>query len=149
LIGMLLYSGAGRGDEGHRKYLHLHEHEKHPDVYTERERAVLDYTVKVTTDAHLVTDEEFEELRRVLREHNLQDERLKALPPDEMDRHVTSQIVELTWLISHFCLLNRWFTALQVPEEGPSDEADFGPLYEQMVPAGIRKRNEQILNKPF
>ncbi len=149
LIGMLLYGESGRGEEGHQKYLHLHEHEKHADLYTDRERAVLDYTVKVATDAHLVSDEEFAELRRVLRENNLQDERLKALPPEEMDRHVGSQIVELTWLIGHFCLLNRWFTVLQVPEEVSSDEDDFGSLYEQVVPEDIRKRNEDILREPF
>jgi alkylhydroperoxidase family enzyme len=58
-IGMKLFTDAGRREEGHAKLLHLHEHEKHPDVYTERERAVLDYTAKVTRDAHLVSDQEF------------------------------------------------------------------------------------------
>ncbi|UCE62180.1 MAG: hypothetical protein JSU63_10810 [Phycisphaerales bacterium] len=149
LIGMLLYGEAGRGDEAHTKYLHLHEHQEWPHVYTDRERVVLDYTVKVAKDAHLVTDEEFAELRRVLRKHNLQDARLKALSDEEMDRQVSSQIVELTWLIGHFCLLNRWFTVLQVPEEGPDDEDNFGPLYEQFVPEDIRKRNEDILRGLF
>ena len=62
-----------------------------------------------------------------------------------MHRYVMSQIVELTWLIGHFCLLNRWFTALQVPDEGPDDEANFQAAYEAMVPADIRERNRRIL----
>lgn len=149
MIGMGLYAEAERRDEAHAKYLHLHEHEQHPEVYTERERVVLDYTAKVVKDAHLVTDEEFQSLQRVLREHNRQDERLGALPEDEMERHVCSQIVELTWLIGHFCLLNRWFTVLQVPDEGPEDEQDFLAVYEQVIPEDIRERNEEILAGEF
>lgn len=148
-IGMVLYSEAGRREEAHEKYLHLHEHEKHPDVYTERERVVLDYTAAVTKDAHLVTDEQFEELKRVLREHNLQDERLKRLGKDEIDRHVCSQIVELTWLIGQFCLLNRWFTVLQVPDEDERDEDNFLAVYKDVVPEDIRQRNEKILAGGF
>jgi alkylhydroperoxidase family enzyme len=146
---MLLYTDAGRREEAVPKYLHLHEHEKYPDVYTERERVVLDYTAKVTRDAHLVTDQEFQELRRVLTEHNLKDDRLKELPTDRMSRHVDSQIVELTWLIGHFCLLNRWFTVLQVPDESPQDEDDFAAGYERIVPEEIRRRNDQVLAGGF
>jgi len=148
-IGMLLYTNADRRDEAHAKYLHLHEHEEHPEVYTERERVVLDYTAKVTRDAHLVTDEEFAELRRVLKEHNLEDESLAGLDEEELDRRVDSQIVELTWLIGHFCLLNRWFTVLQVPDEGQEDEDNFLAVYAEVVPEDIRGRNEQILNGDF
>ncbi|MBE0636151.1 hypothetical protein IH601_09150, partial [Candidatus Bipolaricaulota bacterium] len=149
MIGLGLYTAAGRGDEAHRKYLHLHEHRLHPETYTKRERAVLDYTEKVTKDAHLVTDEEFESLRKALREHNIQDVRLSALPEDEMEKHVCAQIVELTWLIGHFCLLNKWFTVLQVPDEGPKDELNFLSAYEGAVPEDIRKRNEEILAGDF
>jgi alkylhydroperoxidase family enzyme len=148
-IGMKLYSDADRRDEAHMKYLHLHEHEMHPEVYSEREQVILDYTAKVVKDAHLVTDEEFENLRRVLREHNMQNERLKKLSPEDMNRHVDSQIVELTWLMGHFCLLNRWFTVLQVPDEGPRDEADAIAAFAQVVPEDILKRNEQILKGGF
>lgn len=149
-IGMLLFKTAGREDEGHQKLLHLHEHEKHPDVYSPRERAVLDYTVKVTTDAHLVSDEEFHALRKVLLEHNQDDERLAAMSEDEQNRHVDAQIVELTWLCGHFCLLNRWFTVLQVPDEGPDDEDNFlKDAYGAVVPEDIRERNETILNGDF
>jgi alkylhydroperoxidase family enzyme len=148
-IGMYLYTEAGRRDEAHRKYLSLHEHGSHPEVYTERERIILDYTEKVTRDAHLVTDEEFAELRRVLTEHNSQDDRLQKLSAEQMAHHVDAQIVELTWLIGHFCLLNRWFTVLQVPDEGPNDEDNFLAAYESMVHEDIRKRNEEILQGDF
>jgi hypothetical protein len=66
-----------------------------------------------------------------------------------MARHVDTQIVELTWLIGQFCLLNRWFTVLQVPDEGPQDEANFQAAYEQMVPQDIRDRNAKILGSDF
>jgi alkylhydroperoxidase family enzyme len=148
-IGMKLYTDAGRREEAALKYLHLHEHESHPEVYTELERVVLDYTTKVVKDAHLVTDKEFEELRRVLREHNLTEGRLREMSPDKMSRHVDAQIVELTWLIGHFCLLNRWFTVLQVPDEGAQDEDNFGAAYEQIVPRDIRDRNERWLKGGF
>jgi hypothetical protein len=148
-IGMRLYTDAGRRQEAIPKFLHLHEHEKHPDVYTKRERVVLDYTAKVTKDAHLVTNEEFQEMRDVLREHNLKDERLKLFSPEKMARHVDAQIVELTWLIGHFCSLNRWLTVLQVPDEGAKDEDNFSAVYEQIVPEEIRRRNDQILAGDF
>ncbi len=148
-IGAKLFTDAGRREEGHMKLLHLHEHHLHPEVYTERERAILNYTVKVTTDAHLVTDEEFQNLRHVLRLHNRGNPRVKKLSDEEMDRHIDSQIVELTWLIGHFCLLNRWFTVLQVPDEGPEDEDNFTAAYEQYVPEDIRIRNEKVLAGGF
>jgi alkylhydroperoxidase family enzyme len=148
VIGIGLYADAGRREEAVLKYLHLHEHEKHPEVYTERERVVLDYTAKVTKDAHLVTDQEFQELRRVLTEHNLKNDQIKV-PTDQMSGYVDAQIVELTWLIGHFCLLNRWFTVLQVPNEGPQDEWNFAAFYEQIVPEQIRRRNEQVLADGF
>src|SRR6516225_1045776 len=136
-------------EEEYAKLLHLHEHEKYPNIYTGRERVVLDYTVKVTRDAHLVSDQEFAELRSTLAKHNREDTRLKRLDEPTMDRHVDTQIVELTWLIGMFCLLNRWFTALQVPDEGPKDEDDFQAAYEQTVPQDIRDRNAKILGRDF
>ncbi|MCP4074018.1 MAG: carboxymuconolactone decarboxylase family protein [Hyphomicrobiales bacterium] len=145
-LGYALYSTAGRGDEAHEKYLHLHEHHAHPDVYTPREMAVLSYTTKVTRDPHGVTDDEFNALRWVLREHNDTDERLAIFDENEKSRHVDAQIVELTWLIGHFCMLNRWFTVLQVPDEDKSDELNFLAVYEQFVPEDIRQRNARILN---
>lgn len=144
-IGFALYTDAGRAPEAHEKYLHLHEHEKHTEIYTERERVVLDYAVKVALDPHSVSDEEFERLRGALRDHNLEEASLGSMTEEEMDRHVSAQIVELTWLTGHFCLLNRWFTALQVPDEGPDDEDNFAAAYEEMVPADVRERNARVL----
>ncbi|WP_101946995.1 carboxymuconolactone decarboxylase family protein [Mycobacterium sp. 3519A] len=140
LVATALFNDAGRGEEGHRKLLYLHEHENHPDVYTARERVVLDYTVTVSRDAHTVTDQDFADLRKVLEAHNRTDARLNELDDAAMARHVDSQVVELTWLIGHLCLLNRWFTALQVP-----DETEFVTLYERTVPNDIRERNARIL----
>jgi len=148
-IGMKLFLDHGRADEGHRKLLHLHEHEQHPDVYSEVERVVLDYTAKVTRDAHLVTDAEFAHLRQTLAEDTRTDPRLAALPTAAFDRHVDTRIVELTWLIGHFCLLNRWFTVLQVPDEGARDEDNFGAAYEAVVPHDVRERNERVLQGEF
>jgi alkylhydroperoxidase family enzyme len=149
-IGMKLYADNKRAKEGHRKLLHLHEHEKHPGIYTPLERAVLDYTVKVTRDAHLVTDAEFRALHRLLTADSVKnDKRVAAMPAAQRQRHVDSRIVELTWLIGHFCLLNRWFTALQVPDETAEDEDNFLAAYEAIVPADIRRRNDAILKGDF
>lgn len=148
-VATVLFNDAGRGEEGHQKLLHLDDPENHRDVYTAREQAVLGYTTKVSNDAHTVTDQDFAELRTVLEAHNRTQGRLNELDDAAMARHVDSQIVELTWLIGHSGLLNRWFTVLQVPEEGPLDEADFVTLYEQVVPADIRARNERILDNGF
>ncbi len=148
-IGMKLFSDAGRREEAHQKYLHLHEHQKFRDVYTELETAVLDYTVCVTKDAHTVTDTDFERLRELLAQDSKKDSRLAAMPQNEFARHVDARIVELTWLCGHFCLLNRWFTALQVPDEGPKDEDNFAAAYEAVVPADIRERNERLLSGGF
>jgi alkylhydroperoxidase family enzyme len=148
-IGMSTFAAADRGEEGHRKLLHLHEHDRHPDVYTELERVVLDYTATVTVDAHVVTDADFARLRSALAADTRTDPRLAALPAAAFDRHVDARIVELTWLIGHFCLLNRWFTVLQVPDEGARDEDNFGAAYEAVVPADIRERNARILDGAF
>jgi len=148
-IGFSLFEGAGRKAEAHVKYLHLHEHERHPDAYTEVERVVLDYTAKVTVDAHGVTDDEFRRLKQTLAADSKKEPRLAALAPAAFDRHVDARIVELTWLIGHFCLLNRWFTVLQVPDEGAQDEDNFLAVYAQVVPADIRDRNDRLLAGGF
>lgn len=145
-IGMALYKGANRAAEGHEKLLHLHEHAKHADVYTELERVVLDYTVLVTRNPHEVTDSLFERLKLEFRKQNSKNDRLRSLDGDQIDRYISAQIVELTWLIGHFCLLNRWFTALQVPDETEKDEANFLGAYADMVPADIRARNDAVLS---
>ena len=148
-IGFALFAGAGRQAEAHAKFLHLHEHGQHPEVYTDVERIVLDYTAKVTVDAHSVTDDEFRRLKEALAADSRKDSRLAALSAAAFERHVDARIVELTWLIGQFCLLNRWFTVLQVPDEGPQDEDNFLAAYAQVVPADIRERNERLLGGGF
>jgi alkylhydroperoxidase family enzyme len=161
-IGYSLFKALGREQEGHRKLLHLHEHEKHPDVYTPREAACLSYAVKVARDPHDVTDDEFVALKKALEGYNRGhpsaalidfDRRFIQKWAEYSDaRHaalVDSQLVELTWLVGHFCLLNRWFTALQVPDEGPGDEADFSAAYVATVPVDVRERNEKVLRGQF
>ena len=136
---------AGEREDAHAKLLHLHAHEDHAGHYTARERIVLNYTAKLAEDAHLVTDGDFAALRETLRAHDLTDARLAALPAAALDRHVDAQIVELTWLVTHFCHLARWCTALQIPLEGPDDEYDFLADYAARVPADVRQRNEAVL----
>jgi alkylhydroperoxidase family enzyme len=162
-IGYSLFKGLGREEEGFRKYLHLHIHESHRELYTTRENACLDYALKVARDPHEVTDDEFNCLKHALRQYNTgsaaADEmtdfdrqfikKWAAYTPAQHDALVDSQLVEMTWLIGHFCLLNRWFTALQVPDEGPQDEANFLGNYEANVPAEIRERNEALLRGQF
>ena len=41
------------------------------------------------------------------------------------------------------------FTVLQVPDEGPQDEADFLAFYNGNVPEDIRRRNEDLLQGGF
>jgi alkylhydroperoxidase family enzyme len=159
----VVFRTAGREQAGHQKLVHLHEHQNHRGLYTARENACLDFTVKVCRDAHEVTDAEFKALRDTLEKYN----RGTAVAAEMTDfdkafirkwasytdaQHAAlldSQLVELTWLIGQFCLLNRWFTALQVPDEGPQDEADFLGAYQANVPEDIRKRNEDLLKGDF
>jgi alkylhydroperoxidase family enzyme len=162
-IGYALFKREGREAEGHRKLVHLHEHENKPDIYTRREHASLDYVVKVARDPHEVSDDDFQELKTALDQYNrgqapenemteFDREFIKKWSAYTDEQHtslVDSQLVELTWLIGHFCLLNRWFTALQVPDESVEDEANFLGVYEQDVPADIRERNDTLLRGEF
>ncbi|WP_225850231.1 carboxymuconolactone decarboxylase family protein [Streptomyces sp. HPF1205] len=162
-IGYSLFAKLGREAEGHRKLLHLHEHDRHRDVYTARENACLDYCVMVARDAHEVEDSRFEQLRHELDLYNRGKadggemtgfdlgfvEKWREYSPAQYQRLVDSQIVELTWLIGHFCLLNRWFTVLQVPDETAADETDFSAAYQATVPQDIRERNDSVLGGGF
>lgn len=162
-IGYKVFSDHGRQEEGHRKLLHLHEHEMHRDMYTRRENACLDYAVTVSRDAHDVTDDQFTELKQALEQYNRGQapanemsafdvdfvKKWSAYTDNQQAKLVDSQLVELTWLIGQFCLLNRWFTALQVPDESAEDEANFLGVYEQDVPADIRDRNDTLLAGGF
>lgn len=162
-IGYMLFDRHGRREEGHRKLLHLHEHEQHRGIYTRRENACLDYAVAVARDAHDVTDDQFAQLKQALDQYNRGQAPANEMSAFDVDfvkkwagytdeqhaRLVDSQLVEVTWLIGHFCLLNRWFTALQVPDESAEDEANFLGVYAQDVPADIRERNDALLAGGF
>jgi alkylhydroperoxidase family enzyme len=158
-----LFKLADREAEGHQKLLHLHEHDQHRDLYTARENACLDYAVKVSADAHQVTDAEFGALKRVLEKHNRGEaaademtsidrefiEKWRGYSDEEHAALVDSQLVELTWLIAQFCLLNRCFTVLQVPVENAEDEFNFLDVYLAQLPEDIRQRNDTLLAGAF
>lgn len=162
-IGYTLFSQLDRREEGHRKLLHLHEHESHRDLYTARENACLDYAREVARDAHGISDDDFARLKAVLDDYNrgraaksemtsFDETFIKKWGSLSEEQHaalVDSQLVELTWLVGHFCLLNRWFTALQVPDESAEDEANFLGVYVQDVPEDIRLRNDALLRGEF
>jgi alkylhydroperoxidase family enzyme len=158
-----LFKRIDRERDGHQKLLHLHEHQKYRDIYTTRENACLDYAVEVSRDAHDITDEEFDHLTSVLAQYNRGEapphemtsfdkaflEKWRGYGPDEHSALVDSQVVELTWLIGQFCLLNRFFTALQVPDETADDDFDFVSAYVAAVPQDIRQRNDILLGASF
>ncbi|MFA4973028.1 MAG: hypothetical protein WC683_10460 [bacterium] len=162
-IGFMLFKSVGREEEGHNKLLHLHEHAANRGIYTARENICFDVIVKMCQDAHTVTDAEFGSLKREFDRYNRG--QLPAGEVTEFDRHfvekwrgyddkqhaalVDRQVVEFAWLVGHFCLLNRWFTFLQVPDEAPDDEANFQGAYDANVPADIRQRNERLLGHGF
>lgn len=161
-IGYSLFKSLNREKEGHKKFLHLHEHKKFPKVYTAREKNCLDYAVKICDDPHKVTNKDWKSLKKTLDDYNkgksakeMTDfdlkfiEKWKTYSDEQYEQLLDSQLVELTWLISHFCLLNRWFTVLQVPDEGHSDEVNFLKVYEDTVPLDIRKRNDNLLGNDF
>jgi hypothetical protein len=47
-------------------------------------------------------------------------------------------------VIGHFCLLNPWFTVLQVLDESPKMSGIL-PLFTRIVLQQIRRRNDKIL----
>jgi len=149
-IGLLAFRAARREHEYLDKFLHLHEFDKHPAAYTPLELSVLAFTRKLCRDPHLVSDGEFEELARLLAAHNL-----KTRPDDPSftdeanDALVRSQIVEISWLVSHFCLLTRWFTVLQVEAEDERSEVNFLQAYRTEVAPAIIARNNDLIGDGF
>jgi len=85
---------------------------KNSDVYTERELIAIEYAELGSGDSNDVPDEFFKKLH---------------------DEFSDSEIVELTVLIGHFNLLNRWFNVLEI-----EDEPEFLKLYEEHVPPELR-----------
>jgi len=148
-IGLNTFDQAGRRDEYLPKFLHIHEFDvpPHNQNYTALEFALLRYAKKICLDPHTVTDDEFKEMRQRLADYNIKAKPAISAPDNE--RLINSQIVEVTWLISHFCLLTRWFSVLHVEDEGAENEANFLAFYEQLVPPEIIARNNQLLGTDF
>lgn len=148
-IGYGTYEQARRLDEFLPKFLHLHEEDLSPyrANYTELEYDLITYAKKICRAPHTVTDEEMHRLKRLLGAYNLK--RDSSLSDEDNARLINSQLVEITWLISHFCLLTRWFTVLQVEDEGDEAEVNFLKLYAETVPPDIIARNNQVLGDRF
>ena len=103
---------------------------------------------KMRQDAHLVTNEDFDDLlhyaKDIAKTACKQEPLLTASAPHldtYTDAYAKGVVVELMWLIGHFAgLLNHWFTALRVP-----DEPEFVDTYNKIVPVSVRKRNNGVL----
>ncbi|MCK4351778.1 hypothetical protein KAW65_00030 [candidate division WOR-3 bacterium] len=150
LIGYLEFQKAGRSRQEYiDKYLHLHEFDSsaYKKNYTLLELALFEYAKKICEDPHTVSDKEFEKLQRLFAAYNRKQS--KKIISKQNEQLVKSQIVEITWLVCHFCLLNRWFTVLHVEDEGKKDELDFLKIYEETVPEEIIRRNNLLLGDDF
>ena len=94
-----------------QKLLHIKDWQKN-SIFSERERLALHYAELASADSNAVDDAFFSELKK----------------------HFSDQeIVEMTTIIGHFNLLNRWFNALHV-----EDEPDFLKLYYARVPPELQ-----------
>lgn len=126
-------------------------------LYSELQVHCLTLATKLQSDAHQVTDDEFEELRASLRdqaERQIEDSILSSDARTKrkkyVDAYVNAMIVELTWCIVHFAgLLNKWFTVLKVMDESDAevDGIDFVSHYNSVVPDRIKEKNNRILGK--
>jgi len=170
-----LSAGVAGKDEAQRKrraesmLLHLVNGNGEPDfenivfeedgtpLYSELQLAALRLAVKLRGDAHDVTDEEFEELRKLLHENAKEQIDPSFLGSDLGEKRseyigafVNGMIVELTWCIVHFAgLLNKWFTVLKIMDETDAvrDGIDFFTFYNNSVPDRIKERNNKILGR--
>lgn len=130
-------------------------------LYSDLQLATLRLAEKINADAHSVTTEEIDALKRLQRDEAAR--QIAAGPlsaqfgdagPDGayLDAYVDAMMVELTWAICHFSgLLNRWFTVLRVPDEGFVVDGAGGHTfldnYNSVVPESVRTRNNQLLGK--
>jgi alkylhydroperoxidase family enzyme len=81
-------------------------------IYSDRERIAIEYAERGSGDSNNVSNQLFNQLHK----------------------HFTDpEIVELTVLIGHFNLLNRWLNALQV-----EDEPEFIRIYNDLVPEELK-----------
>ena len=125
------------------------------EFYTAFQLHALRLAVKLREDAHRVTDEDFKQLRTLMKEealkafqHDPLKEAFSAVGEPYLAAYVNAMIVELTWCIVHFSgLLNKWFTVLQIMDETSVevDGIDFVAAYNATVPESIRTRNNNLL----
>ena len=149
-IGYGTYENARRLDEYLPKFLPaLHEDDLARIQQTIQSLNTISLRMRKRTrrDPHTITDEEIHRLKRLLGAYNLK--RKDGLSDEANAWLINSQLVEITWLISHFCLLTRWFTVLQIEDEGDDAEVNFLKLYAETVPPEIIARNNQVLGDSF
>ena len=92
-----------------------------------------------------VTSEGFQ---RIIDEpdRHVQNRHFKDVSAHWMTRGNQSRIIESTWLLDHFYLLDRWFTALQVPGEGPDRRKTSKPAMNRRYEV-ILRRSESLLSE--
>jgi len=146
-IAHITFEHARRLDDYLRIFLHLHEEDLTPYDYTPLEYELISYAKKICRDPHTITYDEVRRIRKLLGDYNLHQK--PGLTNEANDQLINSQLVEITWLISHFCLLTRWFTVLQVEDEGEEAEVNFLKLYAEQVPPEIIERNNDVLGDSF
>ncbi|MGY3839502.1 hypothetical protein ACWNPK_20570 [Bacillus atrophaeus] len=149
MISFNTYKQANRLNEYLQKFLHLHEEDisDYKKYYSELEYELIIYTKKICKDPHYITDKEVKVIKRLLGVYNI--EKKSNLSDEENQNLIDSQLVEITWLVSHFCLLTRWFTALQIEDEDQGAEYNFLASYMQTVPPEIIDRNNKLLGNDF
>lgn len=149
----------GREEEYVPKFIDLHlplnEFEKKygdtHNPYDEIEYELIRYTKKICHAPHSITDNEVQKIRGLLEAYNRKNvkEPWGGQGVNDMLRLIDSQLVEITWIAAHFCLLGRWFIALGVQDEGENDVINFKDLYINNVPTEIITRNNELLSKAY
>jgi len=127
-------------------------------LYTDYQLSVMRLAVRMNRDVHSVSDQQFAELKSLMRlEANRQiangilAAQFASTGADAayLDLYVDAMMVELTWCICHFSgLLNRWFVVLKMRDEEfavGADGSSFVDNYNAVVPKAVRERNNQLL----
>lgn len=127
-------------------------------LYSDLQLATLRFAVKLNSDPHSLTDDDFAALKKVQREeairqievHRLDAQFRGKVPELYIGAYVDAMLVELTWCLCHFSgLLNRWFIALRVRDEQErvNGTPSFVDSYNAAVPESVKQRNNQLLGE--
>lgn len=127
-------------------------------LYSDLQLATLRFAVKLNSDPHSLTDDDFAALKKVQREEAIRQIKVHRLdaqfggkvPELYIGAYVDAMLVELTWCLCHFSgLLNRWFTALRVRDEQErvNGTPSFVDSYNAAVPESVKQRNNQLLGE--